>query len=131
MIFFASFLAEDQVEKQKKSKSDTTSYPEDVVFARNLNSMAQLLEGSLLSLAVHACSANLISNQERAAASDANAGHAKTYVSKILGDVLTFIETSADPVEALKIFITKVLEPVGGAACRGVAQNLRKSIFHA
>ena len=121
--------AEEQVKTQKRSREhDSTTFPEDAVFARNLNSMAQLFEGGVISLAAQACSAKLIGSDDRAAASDANAGHAKTYINKILGEVLKSIDTSPDPVETLWKFISKVLDPVGGAVCRGVSQNLRKSI---
>ena len=96
------------------------------VFSRNVNIMALSLQGSLLSIAARAFSEHLIASDIRDAVTDAKAGHAQLYTSKILGEVLKSIETSEDPEEVLKKFIERVVLPIGGAACKEVAKKLRK-----
>ena len=96
------------------------------VFSRNLNLMALLLQGSLIAIAAKAFAANLISSDIRDTVTDANAGHAQLYTSKILSEVLKTIKTSESPEEILEKFIVSVVLSIGGSACKEVARKLRK-----
>ena len=101
------------------------------VFSRNLNLMALLLQGSLIAIAAKAFAANLISSDIRDAVTDANAGHAQLYTSKILSEILISIKISENPEEILEKFIVSVVLSIGGSACKEVARKLHKiSVQH-
>ena len=112
--------------KSEEKDKDSDEFPEITVFSRNLNNMAMLLQSSLITIGASAFSANLISSDLRDAVSDAKAGHALTYTSRILQEVLKSIESSENPEEILEKFIIKVVMKIGGSACKEVARKLRK-----
>ena len=112
--------------KSEEQDEDSDKFPEMTVFSRNLNLMALSFQGSLTTIASAAFAQNLISSEMRNEATDAKAGHAKTYTSKILNEILNNIKISENPEEVLEKFIVRVVMPIGGAACKEVAKKLRK-----
>ena len=88
------------------------SRPEEdaLVLVEFSDNLAQLLHGSINSVAAAAYSNNLISADVKDDVADAKSAHNKHYISLILKEVRKRI--SSDPTK-LKVFIDKVMKPIG------------------
>ena len=88
------------------------SRPEEdaLVLVEFSDDLAQLLYGSINSVAAAAYSSNLIPADVKDDVADAKSAHNKQYISLILKEVRKRI--SSDP-SKLKVFIDKVMKPIG------------------
>ena len=83
---------------------------EKAVFAKQQRDLAQILQGSIHSVATAAYSRNLIPANVRDAVVNAKAGHDKLLIHKILEEIRKQIV--ADPGK-LKVFIDEVMKDIG------------------